>query len=280
MDMPHPVALDQVLNFERSGGIVPLNTVFLNVFDLSPELSVPNAILCNNVFSTLGAFHTAVEVFAQEWSFYQSREEAAQIGGICNSALPRQHGYHVYRQSINLGVTALDDFEVQYLIHARLAPDWPGDGYDLLHRNCIHFCNELCLSLGVKEVPSWVRGLHETGATVLRIPWPISMLVDGGGGEEVEQTRRITDEAAIDHENEHADPSASSTSEPAPSISVAAAASSDAPRNREASNCITVVESIKVSRRERSKTFIKEPTDLRFVDILPEDDKDETVTII
>lgn len=150
------------------------DTVYLNVFDLASALSIPNAMLCNTMFNTIGAFHAAVEVYGEEWSFYRTPNPNAC--GVCKSLRPRHHPVHVYRKSIPLGSTGLKDWEVRYLIRGKLAAKWPGGGYDLLQRNCIHFCDELVLHLGVMPVPNWVRGLHETGASVLRIPWPFSML--------------------------------------------------------------------------------------------------------
>jgi len=127
---------------------------------------------------TVVAFHAAVEVYREEWSFY--RTPNPNSCGVCKSMRPRHHPVHVYRQSINLGQTTLKDWEVRYLIRGVLAAKWPGSRYDLLHQNCIHFCDELLLSLGVKPVPNWVKGLHETGASVLRWPWPLSLVMSGG----------------------------------------------------------------------------------------------------
>merc|ERR1712217_864705 len=55
-------------------------------------------------------------------------------------------------------------------------PHWSSRRYDLLHCNCIHFANEVATLLGVSPVPPWVTGLHETGAALLKIPWPLSLL--------------------------------------------------------------------------------------------------------
>ena len=50
---------------------------------------------------------------------------------------------------------------------ARLVATWPGDAYALLQRNCCHFCDALCRSLGVGPIPAWVNGLAASvrGAT-------------------------------------------------------------------------------------------------------------------
>lgn len=183
-----PADLIEVLHFEHAVRCAPRNTVFLNVFDLASALSIPNAMLCNTVFNTIGAFHAAVEVYNEEWSFYRTPNPTSC--GVCRSLRPRHHPVHVYRQSVDLGSTSLKDWEVRYLIRGKLASKWPGGGYDLLHKNCIHFCDELVLSLGVKPVPAWVRGLHETGASLIRIPWPLSLVLGGGGAQ---KPRALTD---------------------------------------------------------------------------------------
>jgi len=168
-----PASLVELLHFEHAVRCAPQNTVFLNVFDLASALSIPNAVLCNTLCTSLGAFHAAVEVYNEEWSFY--RTPNPNSCGVCKSLRPRQHPVHVYRQSLNLGKTTLKDWEVRYLIRGQLASKWPGGRYDLLNRNCIHFCDELLLSLGVRPVPTWVKNLHEAGSRWLRIPWPLSI---------------------------------------------------------------------------------------------------------
>lgn len=169
--------LVEVTHFEKAVSCAPSNVVFLNVFDLASALSIPNAMFCNTMIKSIGAFHAAVEVYGEEWSFY--RTPNAHSCGVCKSLRPRHHPVHVYRQSVNLGATTLKDWEVRYLIRARLAPNWLGGTYDLLHQNCIHFCDELLLNLGCKAVPSWVKGLHETGGAVFRVPWPLSYVFGG-----------------------------------------------------------------------------------------------------
>jgi len=172
-----PATLGEVTHFEFASRCVSPNTVFLNIFDLASALSIPNAVLNNTVVTTFGAFHAAVEVYGEEWSFY--RTPNATSCGVCKSLHPRHHPVHVYRQSLNLGATKLKDWEVKYLVRGKLASKWSGGDYDLLYRNCIHFCEELQLSLGVKPVPSWVKNLHETGASVFHLPWPLSAFFYG-----------------------------------------------------------------------------------------------------
>eukprot|EP00929_Paragymnodinium_shiwhaense_P085740 TRINITY_DN4616_c0_g1_i1.p1 TRINITY_DN4616_c0_g1~~TRINITY_DN4616_c0_g1_i1.p1 ORF type:complete len:430 (+),score=96.64 TRINITY_DN4616_c0_g1_i1:126-1415(+) len=177
--------LAKLVSFAPSDMIAPMDTVFLNVYDLAGALSVPNALLCNTMVSTFGAFHAALQVYGEEWAFY--RTPRPQACGVCRSVKPRHHTVHVYRQSINLGRTMLRDYEVRYLVGSKLARNWPGGSYHLLERNCIHFCQELSLALGVRPVPSWVRGLHETGASLFRIPWPLSLFMGSSTDEDAEK---------------------------------------------------------------------------------------------
>lgn len=191
--------LYEVLHFERAVVSAQPNVVLLNIFDLASSLSLANAVLCNTMYSSVGAFHAAVEVYGEEWSFYRTPNPTSC--GVCKSLRARHHPVHVYRQSMILGTTSLKDWEVRYLIRAQLAPKWVGGDYDLLTRNCIHFCDELLLVLGVKPVPDWVTGLHETGSSILRIPWPLSIFFGSGRGEkpqppELEEEDVIPIEAA------------------------------------------------------------------------------------
>lgn len=163
-------AIAQAMSFESEAMCAPANTVFLNVFDLVSVASIPNAMLCNTLVKSFGAFHAAVEVYGDEWSFY--RQAHPDECGICRSHEARRHPVHVYRQSINLGETRLKDFEVWNIIRREVAPKWPSCRYDIIHCNCIHFCDELLMALGVSPAPAWVRGLHETGAALLR---PLSL---------------------------------------------------------------------------------------------------------
>lgn len=168
-----PANLYEVVRFDRAVLAAQPHDVLLNIFDLASALTLPNAVFCNTMCNFAGAFHAAVEVYGEEWSFYRTPNPTSC--GVCKSLRPRRHPVHVYRQSMLLGQTHLKDWEVRYLIRAQMAPKWVGGDYELLGRNCIHFCDELLFGLGVKRVPNWVTCLHETGYSILRIPWPLSI---------------------------------------------------------------------------------------------------------
>jgi len=171
---PHIV---ENLRFTRTIDNAPENTVLLNVYDLASVASVPNAMLCNMFLKGFGAFHAAVEVYGEEWSFFKRANP--QSCGVCRSRHARQHPVHVFRQSINMGTTRLSKREVSDLIASDVARRWPGGRYDVIHCNCISFCDELLRLLGARSVPRWVRGLQDAGAAVLRAPQALGSLVQG-----------------------------------------------------------------------------------------------------
>ena len=39
----------------------------------------------------------------------------------------------------------------------RLSRNWQGNTYNLLNRNCCHFCEGFCSELGCRPVPGWLN---------------------------------------------------------------------------------------------------------------------------
>ncbi|CAJ1339212.1 unnamed protein product, partial [Effrenium voratum] len=104
--------------------------------------------------------------YGEEWSF----------GGLCAgddpedgfetgiwSSAPQTCRQHTFRESLVLGPTALSHREVLELVY-EMSEDWPMNSYDLLRRNCCHFCDELSCLLGVGPLPDWVLNLAGVGA--------------------------------------------------------------------------------------------------------------------
>eukprot|EP00898_Chlorokybus_atmophyticus_P000528 jgi/Chlat1/1476/Chrsp12S02019 len=100
-----------------------------------------------------GVFHGGIEVYGEEWSFgYCERG----TGVFCT--VPTKNPMYSFRETVPLGMTALTQAKVKEIVTA-LSVDWQGCTYDLLARNCNHFCNELCEKLGVAPIPAWVNRL-------------------------------------------------------------------------------------------------------------------------
>jgi hypothetical protein len=150
-----------------------MSLVTLHVYDITnTQYEAANSAIQNlNRFTkdALGAggiFHGAVEVNGDEWSYgYCDR------GSGVYPCRPKGNSGYTYRESVALGVTALAPASVQRILHA-LRTQWPGHEYDLLARNCNHFCATLCEKLGVMPPPQWVnRFAGHADATVAAVTY-------------------------------------------------------------------------------------------------------------
>ncbi|KAL0304309.1 UNVERIFIED_CONTAM: hypothetical protein Sradi_6299000 [Sesamum radiatum] len=111
-----------------------------------------------------GIFHTAVQVYGdEEWSFGFCEQGSGVF--CCPST---QNPMYTYRESINLGKTSFSIFKVNQ-IRRELSREWPGPSYDLLAKNCNHFCDEFCGRLGVQKLPGWVNRFANAGDTAVEI---------------------------------------------------------------------------------------------------------------
>ncbi|KAK9143827.1 hypothetical protein Syun_013227 [Stephania yunnanensis] len=142
-----------------------MTEVILHVYDVTNSASAKtnNTILqINKIFKDGigfgGIFHSAVQVFGdEEWSF-----------GFCErgtgvfSCPVGKNPMYTYREFIVLGKTNFSIFKVNQILR-ELSREWPGDSYDLLARNCNHFCDELCERLGVPKLPAWVNRFANAG---------------------------------------------------------------------------------------------------------------------
>jgi len=133
------------------------NAVYLHVYDLDSVTAKMNAVTRHMAQS--GVFHVGVQVYSDEWSYGQHDDITS--GVTCNR--PKEHLFHVYRETVFMGDTDLSRAEV-WLLLERLKPEWPGNGYHLFHRNCISFADALCIELGVRRVPEWILRLPRQGA--------------------------------------------------------------------------------------------------------------------
>lgn len=136
--------------------------VSLHIYNLGTSLQV-QAI--NQILRHLGtgAFHCGVEVFGREFSF---RGGPGGGTGIFWHA-PRSNRLHKYVESLPLGKTYFSEKEVQMLV-SRLQQEWLRVGYNILTRNCCHFCDTFCKHLGVESLPDSVLNLAKTWAEVVK----------------------------------------------------------------------------------------------------------------
>ena len=134
--------------------------VNLHVYDLGKDSRGFRALKAINT-QALGAFHVAVELCGWEWSFGWNEDGTTGVF----SGLPAKCDMHTYRQAVPMGITTLSPMEIDQKL-ALLEEEWMGDTYDMLDRNCAHFCNVLCHELGVGEVPNWVNRAAGVGSSI------------------------------------------------------------------------------------------------------------------
>lgn len=148
-----------------------MTDVILHVYDVTNSGSdkANNTIMqINKIFKDGiglgGIFHSAVQVFGdEEWSF-----------GFCEhgtgvfSCPATKNPMYTYRESIKLGKTSFSIFDVNQILR-ELSREWPGQSYDLLSKNCNHFCDEFCERLGVPKLPGWVNRFAHAGDAAVEI---------------------------------------------------------------------------------------------------------------
>mmetsp|Transcript_26308 Transcript_26308/g.52604 ORF Transcript_26308/g.52604 Transcript_26308/m.52604 type:complete len:266 (-) Transcript_26308:87-884(-) len=147
--------------------------VTLNVYDLNHDSGFKRL---NRWLEPLdmGFFHCGVEVCGVEWSYccvgLVSNEwnpiygESPAETGVY-SYLPRRCPEHSFRESMEMGRTCKPPGVI--LRHLRaMRHEWVADEYDLLERNCCHFCLELCRRLGLDGVPEKVLRLPRLAKTM------------------------------------------------------------------------------------------------------------------
>ncbi|PWA44934.1 hypothetical protein CTI12_AA521950 [Artemisia annua] len=129
-------------------GSVP---VYLNVYDLT-------SINEYAYWLGLGVYHSGVQVHGVEYAF-GSHEQATT--GIFEGE-PKQCEGFTFRKRILIGWTDMNLTQVRKLMQ-ELAKDYKGTSYNLITKNCNHFCNDLCIKLTGSSIPSWVNRLAKIG---------------------------------------------------------------------------------------------------------------------
>ncbi|KAJ1257550.1 hypothetical protein BS78_10G004600 [Paspalum vaginatum] len=99
----------------------------------------------------------------EEWSFgYCER------GTGVFSCPPCKNPMYTYRESIVLGKTNCCILKVNQILR-ELSWEWPGQSYELLSRNCNHFCNTFCEKLEVSKLPGWINRFANAGDAALDV---------------------------------------------------------------------------------------------------------------
>ncbi|EFJ28768.1 hypothetical protein SELMODRAFT_16111, partial [Selaginella moellendorffii] len=141
-----------------------MSAVWLHVYDVTNSMSPKtNSTIAgiNRFFrdgiGIGGIFHGAVQVFEEEWSFGYCENGSGVFG-----CPPKSNPMYTYRETVYIGNTPFSEEKVNQIL-LELSKEWPGYSYDLLARNCNHFCDELCVRLSVPKIPAWVNRFANAG---------------------------------------------------------------------------------------------------------------------
>ncbi|KAK9666495.1 hypothetical protein RND81_14G188600 [Saponaria officinalis] len=130
------------------GGSIP---VYLNVYDITPLNGYA-------YWFGLGVYHSGVQVHGVEYAFGAHEYPTT---GIFEGE-PKQCQGFMFRKSILVGWTELCAEEVKKVMD-ELSNVYRGNAYNLITKNCNHFCNDACIRLSGNPIPSWVNRLARIG---------------------------------------------------------------------------------------------------------------------
>ncbi|KAL7099622.1 hypothetical protein ACP275_09G096200 [Erythranthe tilingii] len=132
----------------KKPGSVP---VHLNVYDLTP-------INGYAYWLGLGVYHSGIQVHGVEYAFGAHDYPTT---GIFEGE-PKQCEGFTFRKSILIGWTDLSCGDVRKVMEG-LAHKYRGDAYNLITKNCNHFCHDASVKLTGFPIPSWVNRLARIG---------------------------------------------------------------------------------------------------------------------
>ncbi|KAH6831495.1 PPPDE putative thiol peptidase family protein [Perilla frutescens var. hirtella] len=126
--------------------------VHLNVYDLTSMNGYA-------YWLGLGVYHSGVQVHGVEYAFGAHEYPST---GIFEGE-PKQCDGFTFRKSILIGYTNMTPGEVRAMMED-LSSKYRGNAYNLITKNCNHFCNDACVRLTRNPIPSWVNRLARIGS--------------------------------------------------------------------------------------------------------------------
>ncbi|KAL2539369.1 PPPDE putative thiol peptidase family protein [Abeliophyllum distichum] len=131
----------------RSGSV----PVYLNVYDLT-------SINGYAYWLGLGVYHSGIQVHGVEYAFGAHENSTS---GIFEGEPKHCEGF-TFRKSILMGWTDMTTAEVRLKME-EFAQKYKGNSYNLITKNCNHFCNDASIKLTGNSIPSWVNRLARIG---------------------------------------------------------------------------------------------------------------------
>ncbi|KAK6139584.1 hypothetical protein DH2020_026674 [Rehmannia glutinosa] len=137
------------ITVKNKRGSVP---VYLNVYDLSP-------INGYAYWLGLGVYHSGVQVHGVEYAFGAHEYPTT---GIFEDEPKHCDGF-TFRKSILIGWTNMTRGGIGGVME-ELSEKYRGNAYNLITKNCNHFCNDACIRLTGNPIPNWVNRLARIGS--------------------------------------------------------------------------------------------------------------------
>ncbi|XP_059635060.1 deSI-like protein At4g17486 isoform X2 [Cornus florida] len=129
--------------------------VALNVYDLSPLNQY-------TFWVGFGIFHSGIEDVSAYGKEYGFGAHDFPVSGVFEVE-PKSCPGFIFRCSIPLGRISMPLSEFRLFIES-IAPEYHGDTYHLISKNCNHFTDDLAMRLTGKRIPGWVNRLARLGA--------------------------------------------------------------------------------------------------------------------
>ncbi|XWS48472.1 hypothetical protein CRYUN_Cryun13aG0080300 [Craigia yunnanensis] len=132
-----------------------MTEVILHIYDVTnsgSDKTNSTIVQINKIFKDGiglgGIFHSAVQVYGNDESSFGFCDQGSGVFSCPSGKNPM----YAYRESMILGRTNFSIFKVNQILR-ELSREWPGSSYDVLSKNCNHFCDEFCERLGVQRLP-------------------------------------------------------------------------------------------------------------------------------
>ncbi|KAH7427705.1 hypothetical protein KP509_10G055800 [Ceratopteris richardii] len=123
----------------------------LNIYDLT----------CMNkcmYWVGLGVYHSAIEAYGREYAYGAHDYPTSGIFEV----EPRQCPGFKFRKSITVGFVWMGAEKFREFVE-QLAAEYTGNSYNLLLKNCNHFCDDVCIRVVNEHIPAWVNRLAKIG---------------------------------------------------------------------------------------------------------------------
>ncbi|TPP64170.1 PPPDE peptidase domain-containing protein 1 [Fasciola gigantica] len=137
--------------FTATGTVVSVNVydmMWLNVY--------------TNSFG-IGVYHTGVVVYGTEYCYGGHPFDYSGIFAMAPQDSETLGPNYSYKTTINMGWTDFTESDIS-LILEDMGPQYRGDQYHLLHRNCNHFSDAFVQILCGTSLPKWINRLATVGA--------------------------------------------------------------------------------------------------------------------